>query len=233
MLGDSAISQLWVAMTCFRLILNLIAVAWWCSTPISADDVNADRCFDNYDSTTLFPPYKNAADAHLLQRHGPPSTTRSRNGPNYALIAPDSRVFADPPRGWSDGATAATVVTPALGAHFSMHLVRAPAGCRTGLATVFSGSAPGLQRFYFLLTGSMEHISDTNGSNMASSQNQKVPSADQLDPGSFIYIGPGSDTTDYLIALEETTLIRAYSDRHCFRALSNSISATWARVDVF
>jgi hypothetical protein len=186
------------------LAVPLFALCCLLVSPGVASKASSQKCVARSDSSAHLPPYTSAADAHVNPAPGPPSATRSRNGPGYALIAPDSRVFGEPPRGWSNGATAAAVVTPALGAHFAMYLVRVPRGGRVNLRTVFSGSASHLQRFFFLLTGAMARTHDADGTGIGEREHSKA----HFESGSFIFVGPGNVTKDALVAVDDAALIR-------------------------
>jgi hypothetical protein len=187
----------------------LVTLCYLVVSPGVASKASSQNCVARSGSSAHLPPYATAADAHLHPALGPPSATRSRNGLAYALIAPDSRVFGEPPRGWSNRATAAAVVTPALGARFAMYLVRVPRGGRVNLRTTFSGSAPHLQRLFFLLTGAMARTDDADGADLGGQENSKA----HFESGSFVFVGPGNVTKYALVAVEDASLIR-----ECYRS---------------
>jgi len=76
-----------------------------------------------------------------------PGFTRSVYRRDHALVAPESRVYA-PLAGWSN-ASAAHVVTPKMGSHFSMALVTMAPGSLAGAPSA------GVERFVFVLSGSI------------------------------------------------------------------------------
>ncbi|PXF47636.1 putative (S)-ureidoglycine aminohydrolase [Gracilariopsis chorda] len=106
--------------------------------------------------------------------------TRSVFVPNsHALIDPNSRVFGAPFPGWKGSVSAAAVVTPALGAHFTMYIANATGPSTLPQPVSFEASAPSLERLIFVLTGSLtvNNASDTT----------------TLTSGSFVYIAPLED----------------------------------------
>lgn len=100
--------------------------------------------------------YSAVAMAHRQLAAGtPPGATRSvtagHGGGSYALVAPNSRVYGAPPSGWAAAdMTAAAVVTPALGAHFSMWLADAVDG-----ATSSGPEGAFAERFLYVLSGGL------------------------------------------------------------------------------
>lgn len=78
----------------------------------------------------------------------PLGQTRSRIAPRYALITPDTHVWASLP-GWR-GATAAVHISPQLGARFTQATVLMEAGAVSG------PPAAGVERVAFVLEGRLE-----------------------------------------------------------------------------
>ena len=99
-----------------------------------------------------------------------PGFTRSVYKRDHALVAPESRVYA-PLGGWFN-ASAAYVVTPSMGSHFSMALVTMQPGSLAGPPAV------GVERFVFVLSGGLLawHASGEEGT-------RKV----DLKAGGFVY----------------------------------------------
>lgn len=77
-----------------------------------------------------------------------PGFTRSVYERNYALVAPESLVFAGNPL-WAN-ATTAHIISPAVGANFAMLLVR------MGAASQGARPPDGHERFLFVLDGVVE-----------------------------------------------------------------------------
>ena len=77
----------------------------------------------------------------------PFGTSRTKVTRSYALIAPDSHVPA-PAVNWRD-TTAITLISPRMGAEFSMYLVRGESGSRT------TAAGAGVERFAFVESGSV------------------------------------------------------------------------------
>ncbi|KAI0557730.1 RmlC-like cupin [Gracilaria domingensis] len=145
------------------LLLLLLAL-------LAARDASACETCSQCDSYDYF-------DAVDAEPHLSPGHTRSVFVPHsHALIAPDSRVYGAPPPGWSGSLTAAAVVTPALGAHFSMYLVNASASAILPQPVTFPSAPSNLERLIYVLLGA---LSVTNGSVLTS-----------LTPGSFVYVAP-------------------------------------------
>lgn len=126
--------------------------------------------------------YAAAAGAHDSSIKQPlAGLTRSVVRPSsYALLTPESRVYGGAPPGWEgDRIFAAAVVTPALGAHFSMYLVDAAVGARMSNAVTYDGAPPRLERLLYVLSGS---VTVSN----ASSREEEI-----LAPGGFLYVASG------------------------------------------
>lgn len=144
--------------------------------------------------------YHTAADAHIstvLSAPIPPGVTRSRTSDKYALLAPDSRVYADLPAGWHGAGSAAAVVTPAIGAHFVMFLIRLEMDARIDCPTTFEDAPEGLERFFYVLDGAVDvHAAESD-------QHRQL-----LKPGGFVYVGPGETYIKSLVARKDTSMIR-------------------------
>lgn len=124
------------------------------------------------------PPDYRQADASRIDVN-PSATTRSVIVPHsFALLAPDSRVYAAPPPGWTGTITAATVITPALGAHFSMYLGRATAGAELQNPVTYPHAPSRLERLVYVLNGRLT-LRGTDGTSDVS-----------LQAGGFVYIAP-------------------------------------------
>lgn len=135
-------------------------------------------------ASTPKPPYPLTPPPH-------PPSLHSRsviNTPHYALITPDSLVHASPPPTVNGPATSAAVITPALGAHFTLHLLSLSSNA-TIPSTSFSH-----ERLFYLLTGS--------GLIHNSSQ-----SSASLLPGGFVYIPPFSSTISLSFTIPSTALL--------------------------
>jgi (S)-ureidoglycine aminohydrolase len=122
--------------------------------------------------------------------HNLPGFTRSVYERDHALIAPESRVYA-PLVDWIN-TSAAHVVTPHMGAHFSMSLVT------MGLEATADAPSSGVERFVFVLTGSLsvwpsEALQDTSTST--------------LQAGGFAYFPPSSDGSMATNTCQGATLI--------------------------
>jgi len=102
---------------------------------------------------------------------GLPGATRSVVKQHYALITPESRVTADLP-GWT-GVDAACVVSPGMGAHFSMYI----ATSRSGVSASGSVLDSSIERFLYVLQGTL------------------TISGEKLRPGGFVYLPPGDSST--------------------------------------
>lgn len=126
--------------------------------------------------------YCAAASAHVSSIPPPlAGLTRSVVEPfRYALLTPESRVYASAPSGWIGPVSAAAVVTPALGAHFVMYLVNASAGASSPLATDFVGAPEKLERFLYMLHGTVLLTA-------------KDGSEKRLGQGGYVYYGPGDE----------------------------------------
>lgn len=136
-------------------------------------------------ATSSTSPYSLAASSNpgLL----PGGFTRARTGRGFHLLAPENRVFGAGPAGWTGGASAAAVVTPALGAHFAMYIVHAPGGAKLDVPTTFPGALRRLERFFFVLEG------------LLAVRGELVEEGSlELGPGGFLYVAPGDDGVQVL-----------------------------------
>lgn len=126
--------------------------------------------------------YCAASSAHTSSVPPPlAGLTRSVVEPfRYALLTPESRVYASAPPGWTGPVSAAVVVTPALGAHFAMYLVNASAGSSSPLATGFVGAPEKLERLLYVLHG-IVLLSAKDGSEQ------------RLGQGGYVYYAPGDE----------------------------------------
>lgn len=132
----------------------------------------------------------------------PPGSTRARSGQSYALLAPDNRVYGAPVPGWAGPVSAAALVTPALGAHFAMYLVRVRKGGEIVRPTGFEGVIEGLERIFFVLTGEVR-VDVIAGEEELLGMGKGV-----LGPGAFLYAGPGDTKVDRLVVEGEAVLIQ-------------------------
>lgn len=125
-----------------------------------------------------------AASAAFLPGH-----TRSVVVPgSYALLAPESRVFGGAPPGWQGDVSGAAVVTPGLGAHFSMYVVRG--GPR---ARMEYGGVAGVERLVYILRGGLDvGIAGVNRS---------------LTTGGFVYCAPGDDGVTAIVTGEGAAFV--------------------------
>jgi uncharacterized RmlC-like cupin family protein len=173
--------------------------------------------------------YAAAADAHV--RGGgprtPPGSTRSiASAGLYGVLAPDSRVYGAPAPGWTGPAPAAAVVTPALGAHFVMYIVRAGDGALLEGPTTFAGAPKGLERFFYVLTGRLVVREMDNG----------VEDRVELTPGDFVYVAPGEKSILSIAADQPVSFVRTFTSFSRVAALSydeHQIALILRRILVF
>jgi uncharacterized RmlC-like cupin family protein len=145
--------------------------------------------------------YFAAADAHIHsggQRAPPGSTRTAASAQMYHVLAPDSRVYGSNAPGWIGHAPAAAVVAPALGAHFVMYIVRAARGAVLDKPTAFGGSIDGLERFFYVLTGTLHLTELVDGAEVQA----------ELTPGDFAYIAPLDLSVMALVAKQPASFIR-------------------------
>jgi len=101
----------------------------------------------------------------------PPGFTRSSIHVDHALVAPDSHVLSPLP-GWG-GAQGIILVSPQMGARFTMYIAQMDGGVVAG------APAPGMQRFVYVLEGSID-LADSAGT---------------IPPDAFAYFPPDHPTT--------------------------------------
>mmetsp|Transcript_19431 Transcript_19431/g.58706 ORF Transcript_19431/g.58706 Transcript_19431/m.58706 type:complete len:317 (+) Transcript_19431:253-1203(+) len=141
--------RLWAALLACSLGVGckVMAAAEPDATSCSADD---GSCSFTKNQTSGFDYSRVLAVSKQVGLHfaDVPGFTRSVYSNNYALLAPESRVFVPQP-GWK-GAFTAHVVSPAMGAHFSMFFADL-----VGNSSI-PPPAAGLERFVFVLDGVLE-----------------------------------------------------------------------------
>ncbi|KAI5062821.1 hypothetical protein GOP47_0021368 [Adiantum capillus-veneris] len=98
-----------------------------------------------------------------------PGFTRSMYTRDHALITPESQVFSSLP-GWQK-TTAAYLISPAMGSHFSMYLAKMEADSLSGLPAI------DVERFIFVLKGDVMLFTSSEGSQ-------------KLSVDSFVYLPP-------------------------------------------
>ncbi|KAA8491057.1 putative (S)-ureidoglycine aminohydrolase [Porphyridium purpureum] len=133
-------------------------------------------------------------NAYLAARF--PGATRSKLQRDWALVAPESRVFGFVPA--FTNVVGANVISPAMnGAHFSMYVVMALQN--SAVRGIGSGSEAGNERFIFVLEGALqvEFPEDKDSTCNRKSRvllRQNTSSPDDriftLLPGGFVYLPP-------------------------------------------
>mmetsp|Transcript_36048 Transcript_36048/g.144130 ORF Transcript_36048/g.144130 Transcript_36048/m.144130 type:complete len:183 (-) Transcript_36048:128-676(-) len=118
-----------------------------------------------------------------------PGATRSVVRDNYALVTPESHVYADLP-GWPSVA-AACLISPAMGSHFSMYL----AFSSSDVEVKGSGSLEDVERFIYVIEGEV------------AGPNDKL-----LHPGGFAYIPAGE--TDAVFSIKENSTFLVYDRQY-------------------
>lgn len=148
--------------------------------------------------------YEAAANAHLVVQTAnqscfqtsPPLAghTRSHSIPNlYTLLTPSSRVYGSLPSQWTtkcSSSSAAAVITPALGAHFSMYLVHP---CHH---STFSpvGSSSNVESFLYILHGRLQITG--------------VGETRTLEAGGYLYTAPQQSNVTARVISEHAACIQ-------------------------
>ncbi|CDF36931.1 unnamed protein product [Chondrus crispus] len=122
-----------------------------------------------------------AVELPLLAGH-----TRSVVEPfQFAVVAPESRMYTPSLPGWHGTISAAAIVTPALGARFAMYLVNASAGASSTDGTLYEGAPSGLERFLYVLHGTVFVKEESQGER-------------RLEYGGFVYYAPGEKMNTFV-----------------------------------
>ncbi|GMH09286.1 hypothetical protein Nepgr_011127 [Nepenthes gracilis] len=174
----------------------LVAQDGFCSESYSAFDVvsNSMQLYAKVTNPTLSP-------SHLKDL---PGFTRSTYRIDHALITPESHVFSPLPE-WKD-ALGAYLITPAMGSHFVMYLVKMQDNSRSGLPP------NDVERFVFVVEGT---VTLSNGSGI----NNKL----MVD--SYAYLPPNirhsivSDVSSTLVVFERRY---AYLENHATEQIVGS-----------
>ncbi|KAJ8902310.1 hypothetical protein NDN08_006717 [Rhodosorus marinus] len=118
-----------------------------------------------------------------------PGATRSVVRDNYALVTPESHVYADLP-GWPRIA-AACLISPAMGSHFSMYL----AFSSSEVEVKGCGSLQDVERFIYVIEGEVVGPNDK-----------------RLQPGGFAYIPAGE--SDAIFSIKESSVFLVYDRQY-------------------
>lgn len=129
-------------------------------------------------------------------------------------------MYGPAPAGWVGPASAAAVVTPAMGAHFAMYVVDAKPGARLAKPTAFEGALEGLERIFFVLTG---EVTVSLGGELERLQER----SGKFGPGAYLYVAPGEAEVDELAASDTGAVLvqidRVYSGGEGRRRLVKSV----------
>lgn len=182
------------SLLCFKVTMTSPRLAFVLFYLVAFTSAERSVC-DRHDRDGCPPP---ASNRYFAAADGPmpssnfvgeflPGATRSvlRNG--YAIVAPESRVYASLP-GWS-GVSAANLISPAMGAAFSMYIAES-GGSVSANGRVESS---GVERLMFVLKGTLEVVGDISGQTKT------------LSEGGYLYNPPDTDIT--IRAFPETSFL--------------------------
>jgi len=165
-----------MAMAHFLLLLTLFAAVGSSASSICEDVLTSSTCgaFSAVDEAYKLNPYSKVTDPTLSASHleDLPGFTRSVIERDHALITPESQVYSPLP-GWAN-TLAAYLITPAIGAHFTMYLASMAGNASS------AEPPPGVERFVFVVKGEATLTADAL-------QNTATVKVDE-----FAYIPPGS-----------------------------------------
>lgn len=187
---------------CFIIIKFLTILSLHFSAIAANQQVNQSHTCHDYQLASS--PFNTSLSPQL------PGATRSIVIPSsYALITPESRVYGVSPPGWIGKISAAVVISPPLGAHFTMYMVNAQAASMSkGLK--FPNPPNRLERFIYVLSGQL-HVK---------SSKHKLK---QLTAGCFVYCAPNDNL---IIDVHETSsfimIDRIYAGNHSPKSFTGS-----------